>query len=85
QRGIDDAINLYGAKIITWMDCDLSMPPEDVPQLVTAIRAKKADMAVGSRWIPGRAVGRSRRGWCSTKQGPGCIVWLWFAHLAECG
>ncbi|MBC1195000.1 glycosyltransferase [Microcystis aeruginosa BLCCF158] len=53
QRGIDDAINLYGAKIITWMDCDLSMPPEDVPQLITAIRAKKADMAVGSRWIPG--------------------------------
>lgn len=53
QRGIDDAINLYGAKIITWMDCDLSMPPEDVPQLITPIRAKKADMAVGSRWIPG--------------------------------
>jgi hypothetical protein len=35
------------------MDCDLSMPPEDVSQLITAIRAKKADMAVGSRWILG--------------------------------
>jgi GT2 family glycosyltransferase len=53
QRGIDDAITLYGAKIITWMDCDLSMPPEDVPKLIQALRENQADVSVGSRWIAG--------------------------------
>ena len=53
QRGINEAIATYDAKIITWMDCDLSMPPEDVPNLVKAIREENADVAVGSRWIPG--------------------------------
>ncbi len=37
QRGIDEAIRTLGADIVTWMDCDLSMPPEDVPKLVLAI------------------------------------------------
>ena len=53
QRGINEAIATYNAKIITWMDCDLSMPAEDVPKLVKAIREENADVAVGSRWIPG--------------------------------
>lgn len=53
QRGINEAINTYGAEIVTWMDCDLSMPPEDVSKLIEAIRQEKADVAVGSRWIPG--------------------------------
>ena len=35
------------------MDCDLSMPPQDVPRLVRAIVEDGADVAVGSRWIPG--------------------------------
>ncbi len=55
QRGIDEAIQTYGAGIITWMDCDLSMPPEDVSRLVDAIRKDGADIAVGSRWAPGGA------------------------------
>ena len=38
QRGIDTAISDAGADIVTWMDCDLSMPPEDVPKLVAAHR-----------------------------------------------
>lgn len=54
QRGIDEAIDSYGAAVVTWMDCDLSMPPEDVPRLVEAVRAG-ADLAVGSRWITGGA------------------------------
>lgn len=53
QRGINEAIATYNAKIVTWMDCDLSMPPEDVPNLVKAIREENADLAVGSRWIEG--------------------------------
>ena len=55
QRGIDEAIDIYGADIVTWMDCDLSMPPEDVPRLVRAIIERNADLAVGSRWVPGGA------------------------------
>jgi len=34
------------------MDCDLSMPPEAWPQLAQAL-AGGADMAVGSRYVPG--------------------------------
>jgi len=54
QRGIDVAIRTYRADIVTWMDCDLSMPPQDVPRLVDAVM-RGADLAVGSRWIPGGA------------------------------
>ena len=53
QHGIQEAIYTYGADIITWMDCDLSMPPEDVPKMVAAITQQDADMAVGSRWVKG--------------------------------
>lgn len=53
QRGIDEAINHYNAEIVTWMDCDLSMPPQDIPKLIRAIVEEGADLAVGSRWIPG--------------------------------
>ncbi|MCE7986424.1 MAG: polyprenol monophosphomannose synthase [Caldilinea sp. CFX5] len=54
QRGIDEAIHTHNAAIVTWMDCDLSMPPSDVPKLVQAVLAG-ADLAVGSRWIAGGA------------------------------
>lgn len=54
QRGIDEAINTHHAAIVTWMDCDLSMPPADVPKLVQAV-LEGADVAVGSRWVPGGA------------------------------
>lgn len=55
QRGIDEAIHRHGAQIVTWMDCDLSMPPEDVPRLVQAVELEGADLAVGSRWVAGGA------------------------------
>jgi len=54
QHGIDIALGEYGAAVVTWMDCDLSMPPADVPRLVQAIVAG-ADVAVGSRWVAGGA------------------------------
>lgn len=53
QRGIDTTINDYSAEVVTWMDCDLSMPPEDVPRIVAALRNTKADVALGSRWVKG--------------------------------
>jgi len=47
-RGISQAQGAW----VGWMDCDLSMPPEDIPRLA-AVMAQGADMAVGSRYIPG--------------------------------
>jgi dolichol-phosphate mannosyltransferase len=44
---------------VGWMDCDLSMPPEELPRLAAAL-SKGADAAVGSRYVPGgRDVGHS--------------------------
>ncbi|MGL4650462.1 MAG: glycosyltransferase [Caldilineaceae bacterium] len=54
QKGIDLAVHTFGADIVTWMDCDLSMPPQDLPRLVAAVLAG-TDVAVGSRWRPGGA------------------------------
>ncbi len=54
QLGIDEALHTYDADVVTWMDCDLSMPPEDISKLVDAV-TEGADLAVGSRWIPGGA------------------------------
>ncbi|MDP7545374.1 MAG: glycosyltransferase, partial [Anaerolineales bacterium] len=30
QCGIDAALSTYQAELVSWMDCDHSMPPEDV-------------------------------------------------------
>jgi dolichol-phosphate mannosyltransferase len=48
SRGIREARGEW----VGWMDCDLSMPPEDWPQLAGALAAG-ADLAVGSRYVPG--------------------------------
>lgn len=48
SRGIHEARGRW----VGWMDCDLSMPPEDWPRLAAAL-ANGADMAVGSRYVPG--------------------------------
>lgn len=50
SRGIHEA----RGELVGWMDCDLSMPPEDWPKLAAAIE-QGADMAVGSRYVPGGA------------------------------
>jgi dolichol-phosphate mannosyltransferase len=56
ERGLTSAISrgireAYG-QWVGWMDCDLSMPPEEWPRLADAL-AQGADMAVGSRYVPG--------------------------------
>lgn len=48
SRGIREARGQW----VGWMDCDLSMPPEEWPLFAEAL-ANGADMAVGSRWVPG--------------------------------
>ena len=49
-RGITEARGDW----VGWMDCDLSMPPEDWPKLAQAL-AEGADIAIGSRYVSGGA------------------------------
>jgi dolichol-phosphate mannosyltransferase len=42
------------AELVLGMDCDFSHDPADVPRLVAA--AGEADLAVGSRYVPGGAI-----------------------------
>ncbi len=61
ERGVGSAIyrGIQAAQgnIIVWMDADLSMPPEVIPRMVSAL--DNNDVAVGSRYIKG---GRDKRG-----------------------
>jgi dolichol-phosphate mannosyltransferase len=43
------------AELIMEMDCDFSHDPADVPRLIAA--TEEADLALGSRYVPGGAVG----------------------------
>ena len=56
ERGLASAvlrgIELTSAPVVVVMDCDLSHPPEDVPKLVAAVE-EGADVAIGSRYVPG--------------------------------
>lgn len=57
ERGLTSALN-FGIRqaqgdVLAWMDCDLSMPPEVLPTLLSAIG--QVHLAVGSRYRPGGA------------------------------
>jgi dolichol-phosphate mannosyltransferase len=54
EKGISEATG----DIIVWMDCDLSMPPEKIPDLIEQVMNNGYDVAVGSRYVKG---GRDRR------------------------
>jgi len=45
-----------GAELVVQMDADFSHDPADVPRLIAAVRAG-ADVALGSRYVPGGGVG----------------------------
>lgn len=66
ERGLTSAIaagiNQAVGDMVVWMDCDFSMPPEVVPQLVAAVDGGH-DLALGSRYVQGgRDVGHSLTG-----------------------
>lgn len=56
ERGLTSALNrgIHEAQgqWVGWMDCDMSMPPEDWPHLVQVLN-DGADIAIGSRYVPG--------------------------------
>jgi dolichol-phosphate mannosyltransferase len=45
-----------GAELILEMDCDFSHDPRDVPRLIAAVEEGGADLALGSRYVPGGGV-----------------------------
>jgi len=51
QRGIDES----RGQVVVWMDCDFSLPPAKVPELIAQIIEQGFDAAIGSRYIPGGA------------------------------
>lgn len=59
ERGLTsalrDGIRLSRGRVCVWMDCDLSMPPEKIPELLAKIK-KGNDLAVGSRYLRGGGV-----------------------------
>ncbi len=63
ERGLTSAIwagiRAADTDAVSWMDCDLAMPPEVLPALLARLEAG-ADLALGSRYVPGgKDVGHS--------------------------
>ena len=56
RTAIQEGIDRTASEAVVWMDCDLSVPPEALPRLHAALR--DADVAVGSRYVPGGADAR---------------------------
>jgi len=48
-----DGIGATDAELVGVMDADLSHPPETLPGLVLALNGTEAQLAVGSRYVPG--------------------------------
>lgn len=62
---LDDGIKAAKGESIVWMDCDLGLPPEDVPKLVKQL--DNYDIVIGSRYVKGGKDSRSKpRAWAST-------------------
>src|SRR3989344_7275391 len=60
-RGVEEA---QGGAIV-WMDCDLGLPPEDIPKLLEPL--KEHDVVIGSRYALGGKDNRTKmRAWMST-------------------
>jgi dolichol-phosphate mannosyltransferase len=52
---LNDGIALARGETVVWMDCDFSMPPEEIKNLLACID-RGYDVAVGSRFVKGGGV-----------------------------
>lgn len=57
-RSIRDGVEQSRGRLVAWMDCDLSHPPELVTELLRPLQAGEADLAIASRYAPGGADAR---------------------------
>lgn len=48
---LDDGVKTANGNVVVWLDCDLGLPPEDIPRLVAQL--EKYDVAIGSRYAQG--------------------------------
>jgi dolichol-phosphate mannosyltransferase len=48
---LQEGINLSKGQYVFWMDCDFSMPPDKIPELLKAL--EDCEIAMASRYIPG--------------------------------
>jgi dolichol-phosphate mannosyltransferase len=67
ERGLTSAIwhgiQHTSGDVVLWMDCDLSMPPESIPDLLAQFASPTIQIAIGSRYVPGgRDIGHSLTG-----------------------
>ena len=75
-RGICHALDALGAEVVVQMDADLSHDPADAGRLLARVAAG-ADVAIGSRYVPGGSVEESwgfrRRQLSAWGQPPGAL------------
>ncbi len=55
---IADGVRTARGHVVAWLDCDFSMPPGMLADLIKAVDQGKADIAVGSRFVKGGKDGR---------------------------
>jgi dolichol-phosphate mannosyltransferase len=48
---LDDGVKAAKGDYIVWMDCDLGLPPEDIPRLTAPL--ENYDIVIGSRYVKG--------------------------------
>ena len=48
-RGINEAMGSY----VVWMDCDLGLSPEEIPNMISKLENHNYDIVIASRYVPG--------------------------------
>ncbi|MDD5623340.1 MAG: polyprenol monophosphomannose synthase [Candidatus Peribacteraceae bacterium] len=69
-KSLQHGIDLAQEDVVVWMDCDFSMPPAVIPELLSKI-AEGYDIAVGSRFVAG---GKQKTSAETSKDSPFAIV-----------
>ena len=52
---LNDGIKLSGTEIVLWMDADLQMPADRIPEFLRLMKQESVTAVIGSRFIPGGA------------------------------
>ncbi|MHA1114520.1 MAG: polyprenol monophosphomannose synthase [Alphaproteobacteria bacterium] len=77
-----DGLRAARGEVLVVMDADLSHPPESIPDLLAALEAG-ADMAVGSRYVPGAAIAEAWGGGRHLNSRAGTLLARLFTPLRD--
>jgi len=61
-NSIQEGISKSKGKLISWMDCDFSMPPKKLKELYDTVNNDHFDIAVGSRFVRGGSFKKNVKG-----------------------